>query len=51
MTIIGAFHSHLMELAQKELEEAINNTKFNTLSCAIYQYVTNLSTKISNEIL
>lgn len=36
----GAFHSPLMEPAKKELEEAINQTKFNTPVCPVYQNVT-----------
>lgn len=33
----GAFHSPLMEPARLELAEAINNTKFNTPVCPVYQ--------------
>ena len=36
----GAFHSPLMEPAQKELAKAILETHFNTPSCPIYQNVT-----------
>jgi len=36
----GAFHSPLMEPARTELEDAINNTTFNTPSCPVYQNVT-----------
>jgi|TARA_B110000263_G_C15310590_1_gene512895 [acyl-carrier-protein] S-malonyltransferase len=36
----GAFHSPLMEPAKKELELAINETKFKNGSCPIYQNVT-----------
>lgn len=36
----GAFHSPLMEPAKQELEDAINNTQFNTPICAVYQNVT-----------
>lgn len=36
----GAFHSPLMEPARVELEAAINNTKFNTPICPVYQNVT-----------
>jgi [acyl-carrier-protein] S-malonyltransferase len=36
----GAFHSPLMEPARKELEAAINATKFNTPICPVYQNVT-----------
>ncbi len=35
----GAFHSPLMEPARLELEEAINQTSFNTPICPIYQNV------------
>ncbi|UPT67473.1 MAG: ACP S-malonyltransferase [Sphingobacteriales bacterium JAD_PAG50586_3] len=35
----GAFHSPLMEPARKELAEAINDTQFNTPTCAVYQNV------------
>ena len=35
----GAFHSPLMEPAQKELEDAIAGTHFNEPSCPIYQNV------------
>ncbi len=35
----GAFHSPLMEPARKELAEAINNTRFNTPLCPVYQNV------------
>jgi [acyl-carrier-protein] S-malonyltransferase len=35
----GAFHSPLMEPARKELAEAINDTEFNTPTCAVYQNV------------
>lgn len=35
----GAFHSPLMEPARIELAEAINNTKFNTPLCPVYQNV------------
>lgn len=35
----GAFHSPLMEPARVELETAINLTKFNSPSCAIYQNI------------
>lgn len=36
----GAFHSPLMEPAREELAAAIENTKFNTPLCPIYQNVT-----------
>ena len=35
----GAFHSPLMEPARAELEQAINQTTFNTPMCAVYQNV------------
>lgn len=35
----GAFHSPLMEPARVELEQAINQTTFNTPVCAVYQNV------------
>jgi [acyl-carrier-protein] S-malonyltransferase len=35
----GAFHSPLMQPAQKELENAINNTKFSIPICPVYQNV------------
>jgi [acyl-carrier-protein] S-malonyltransferase len=36
----GAFHSPLMEPARKELEEAINATRFSKPMCPVYQNVT-----------
>lgn len=36
----GAFHSPLMEPARVELEEAINQAKFNTPICPVYQNYT-----------
>ena len=36
----GAFHSPLMEPAREQLAAAIENTKFSTPSCPIYQNVT-----------
>ncbi|MCB0402854.1 MAG: ACP S-malonyltransferase [Flavobacteriales bacterium] len=36
----GAFHSPLMEPAREELQEAIQNTTFNTPTCPVYQNVT-----------
>ncbi len=35
----GAFHSPLMASAREELAAAINNTNFNTPTCAVYQNV------------
>ena len=40
LAVGGAFHSPLMNPAKVELAEAINNTKFNTPICPIYQNVT-----------
>jgi len=39
LNVGGAFHSPLMEPAKVELEKAIQNTKFNTPLCPIYQNV------------
>lgn len=39
LNVGGAFHSPLMEPAKVELEKAIQNTKFNTPICPIYQNV------------
>ena len=36
----GAFHSPMMEPAREELAAAIENTKFSTPSCPVYQNVT-----------
>lgn len=46
----GAFHSPLMEPAREELEEAINNTQFNTPICPVYQNVNALPITHSDEI-
>jgi [acyl-carrier-protein] S-malonyltransferase len=46
----GAFHSPLMEPARVELEAAINNTKFNTPICPVYQNVTANAVSDPNEI-
>lgn len=46
----GAFHSPLMEPAGKELEEAINSTKFNEPVCPVYQNVDAKATKNPEEI-
>jgi [acyl-carrier-protein] S-malonyltransferase len=40
LAVGGAFHSPLMNPAKVELAEAINNTKFNTPICPVYQNVT-----------
>lgn len=45
LPVSGAFHSSFMEPARKELEEAINATKFNTPVCPVYQNVTSLPSK------
>ena len=46
----GAFHSPLMEPARVELEAAINNTKFNSPICPVYQNVTANAVSDPNEI-
>jgi len=46
----GAFHSPLMEPARKELEAAINATKFNTPICPVYQNVTAAAVSDPEEI-
>ena len=46
----GAFHSPLMETARVELETAINLTKFNSPSCAIYQNISANAVTNPNEI-
>lgn len=46
----GAFHSPLMEPARKELAEAIENTKFNTPLCPVYQNVTTFAVTNPEEI-
>ena len=46
----GAFHSPLMEPAQKELESAIQSTKFNQPICPVYQNVNAKATVDPNEI-
>jgi len=50
LNVGGAFHSPLMEPAKVELEEAINNTTFNTPICPIYQNVNALPTVNPEEI-
>ena len=40
----GAFHSPIMQSAQEELEEAINNTVFKNGICPIYQNVNGKAT-------
>lgn len=46
LNVGGAFHSPLMEPARIELEKAINETKFNTPRCPVYQNAT--ATAVSN---
>jgi len=46
----GAFHSPLMQPAQKELEDAINNTKFSIPICPVYQNVNANSVTYPEEI-
>ena len=40
LSVGGAFHSPLMEPARVELEKAINNAKFSTPICPVFQNVT-----------
>lgn len=46
----GAFHSPLMEPAREELAEAIENTKFSTPACPIYQNVSTFAVTDPAEI-
>lgn len=46
----GAFHSPLMEPAKARLAKAIENTTFNTPSCAVYQNVTAKGTLEADKI-
>ena len=46
----GAFHSPLMEPAKTRLAKAIENTAFNTPSCAVYQNVTAKGTLEADKI-
>ena len=46
----GAFHSPLMEPASEELANAIENTKFNSPSCPIYQNVSAIAVSDVNTI-
>ncbi|MFT4832497.1 MAG: [acyl-carrier-protein] S-malonyltransferase [Psychroserpens sp.] len=46
----GAFHSPLMEPAREELATAIENTKFSTPTCPIYQNVPTTAVNNSDEI-
>lgn len=46
----GAFHSPLMEPAREELAAAIENTKFSTPTCPIYQNVSTFAVTDPSEI-
>ncbi|MEB8328789.1 ACP S-malonyltransferase [Flavobacteriaceae bacterium KMM 6897] len=46
----GAFHSPLMEPAREELAAAIENTKFSTPTCPIYQNVPTTAVNNADEI-
>ncbi len=46
----GAFHSPLMEPAREELAQAIEQTKFSTPTCPIYQNVTTTAVTNPDEI-
>lgn len=46
----GAFHSPLMEPAREELAAAIENTKFSTPTCPIYQNVSTFAVTEPSEI-
>jgi len=50
LSIGGSFHSPFMEEAKKELALIIENTKFNTPICPIYQCVDGLAHTNKNEI-
>ena len=50
LSIGGSFHSPFMEEAEKELAVIINNTKFNSPSCPIYQCVDGKAHTDINEI-
>jgi [acyl-carrier-protein] S-malonyltransferase len=50
LAVGGAFHSPLMEPARKELEEAINATRFNVPTCPVYQNVDALPSTDPEEI-
>ena len=50
LPVAGAFHSPLMQGAEKELEEAINKIKFNKPICPIYQNVCAKPILIENEL-
>jgi [acyl-carrier-protein] S-malonyltransferase len=46
----GAFHSPLMEIARKELEQAIDKANFSKGTCPIYQNVTATAVSDTDEI-
>lgn len=50
LSVGGAFHSPLMEPARQELSAAIENTKFNTPTCPIYQNVSTFAVSDPKEI-
>ncbi len=50
LPVSGGFHSIYMEPAREELAKAIENTKFNTPTCPIYQNVTTTAVTDSEEI-
>lgn len=50
LAVSGAFHSPLMQGAQKELEKAINEVTFNTPICPVYQNVDALAHTNPEEI-
>lgn len=50
LNVGGAFHSPLMEPARERLATAIQNTKFNTPSCPIYQNATAMPHRDITEI-
>lgn len=50
LPVNGAFHSPLMEPAQKKLAEAIENTQFRSANLPIYQNITTTAVTDSEEI-
>jgi [acyl-carrier-protein] S-malonyltransferase len=50
LVVGGAFHSPLMEPARVELEKAINNSRFNTPICPVYQNVNAMPTSDPEQI-
>jgi [acyl-carrier-protein] S-malonyltransferase len=50
LPVSGAFHSPLMEPAREELAKAIENTKFNSPQCPIYQNVSTTAVISADEI-